>query len=291
MFILSRTRGKEKCRKSEVFRGRKVTIFSFQMRENKVEYYISVRSDIQRISEEKTMPTIYWAGDSTVQYNDISSYPQTGIGQVMQLFLKREVAVKNYAKNGRSTKSFIDESRMVPIYDQITEGDFLFIQFGHNDEKIKDKDRYTDPFGEFKVNLGKFIHVARNKKAYPVLITPLERRFFEADGRVYKGEHGDYVEAMKQVAAEQDVPLIDLNAMSRRRMEEAGDAVTRTWYMHLPAGKYPNFPEGKEDNTHLQYEGAVTYADCIARGLEQIGGIYADLLNDRQKPGDDLFSL
>ena len=90
------------------------------------------------------MATIFWAGDSTVQYNDILTFPQTGIGQVMNLFLKPEVRVENHAKNGRSTKSFIDESRLTPIYDKITAGDFLFIQFGHNDEKKNDPQRYTE---------------------------------------------------------------------------------------------------------------------------------------------------
>lgn len=99
------------------------------------------------------MTTIFWAGDSTVQYNDILTFPQTGIGQVMNLFLKPEVRVENHAKNGRSTKSFIDESRLTPIYDKITAGDFLFIQFGHNDEKKNDPQRYTDPHSDYMVNL------------------------------------------------------------------------------------------------------------------------------------------
>jgi hypothetical protein len=103
------------------------------------------------------MTTIFWAGDSTVQYNDILTFPQTGIGQVMNLFLKPEVRVENHAKNGRSTKSFIDESRLTPIYDKITAGDFLFIQFGHNDEKKNDPQRYTDPHSDYMVNLEKFV--------------------------------------------------------------------------------------------------------------------------------------
>ncbi|MDE7018469.1 MAG: GDSL family lipase, partial [Lachnospiraceae bacterium] len=99
------------------------------------------------------MATIFWAGDSTVQYNGIMTYPQTGIGQVLHLFLKPEVKVENHAKNGRSTKSFIDESRLPAIYDKISEGDFFFIQFGHNDEKKEDPDRYTEPFSDYMVNL------------------------------------------------------------------------------------------------------------------------------------------
>lgn len=224
------------------------------------------------------MATIFWAGDSTVQYNDITTFPQTGIGQVFHLFLKPEVSVSNHAKNGRSTKSFIDESRMVPIYDNITEGDFLFIQFGHNDEKINDPTRYTEPNGEYMVNLEKFINVARNKKAHPVLITPLERRCFEEEHKLGAGEHLAYVNAMKQVAKNLNVPLVDLYTMSRAEMEKAGAEKTTEWYMHLPAGVYPSCMEGKTDNTHLKYAGAVTYAGCIARGLKELGGIYADLL-------------
>ena len=224
------------------------------------------------------MATIYWAGDSTVQYNDITTYPQTGIGQVLHLFLKPEVNVSNHAKNGRSTKSFIDESRMVPIYDNITAGDFLFIQFGHNDEKINDPTRYTEPNGEYMVNLGKFVNVARNKGAYPVLITPLERRCFEEEHKLGAGEHLEYVNAMKQVAKDLNVPLIDLYTKSRAKMELAGAEKTKEWYMHLPAGEYESCMEGKIDNTHLKYAGAVTYAGCIAEGLKELGGKYAELL-------------
>ncbi len=224
------------------------------------------------------MAVIYWAGDSTVQYNNINTFPQTGIGQVFHLFLKPEVRVENHAKNGRSTKSFLDESRLAPIYDRMTEGDFLFIQFGHNDEKKEDPDRYTEPFSEYKANLEKFIHAARNKKAWPVLITPIERRCFTEGDRLGPGEHSDYVAAMKQTAEELRVPLIDLCGMSRGKLREAGAEKTKKWYMHLPQGVYPYHMEGLADDTHLRYEGAVIYGGCIARGLKELGGIYSELL-------------
>lgn len=226
------------------------------------------------------MATIYWAGDSTVQNNNITTYPQTGIGQVFSLYVKPEVRIENHAKNGRSTKSFIDESRLPAIYDRITEGDFLFIQFGHNDEKIQDTERYTEPFSDYMVNLEKFVNVARNKKAYPVLITPLERRCFDEEGILGPGAHLPYVEAMRQTAENLSVPLVDLYDMSRRKLIEAGDEGSKEWYMHLPEGKYPSHPEGLTDNTHLKYEGAVTYAGCVADGLKKLGGIYRDLLID-----------
>lgn len=224
------------------------------------------------------MAAVFWAGDSTAQYNDITTFPQTGIGQVFHLFLKPEVAVENYAKNGRSTKSFIDESRLSVIYDRISEGDFLFIQFGHNDEKKADPERYTEPFGAYMENLEKFVNAARDKKAWPVLITPLERRCFVDEHHLGAGEHGDYVEAVKRTAEKLNVPYIDLYSMSRAEMEKAGAEKTKEWYMHLPEGVYPYHMEGLEDNTHLKYLGAVVYGGCIARGLKELGGIYSDLL-------------
>ena len=224
------------------------------------------------------MATIYWAGDSTVQYNDITTYPQTGIGQVFHLFLKPEVKVLNFAKNGRSTKSFIDEGRLAAIEEQITEGDFLFIQFGHNDEKKADPVRFTDPFGQYMVNLERFVNAAREKKAYPVLITPLERRCFAEGNQLGVGEHSDYVAAMKQAAENLDVPLIDLYSMSREKLRKAGAEKTKDWYMHLPKDVYPSHPEGLTDNTHLKYEGAVVYGGCIAAGLKKLGGRYSELL-------------
>lgn len=224
------------------------------------------------------MATIYWAGDSTVQYNDITTYPQTGIGQIFHLFLKPEVRVENHAKNGRSTKSFIDESRLTPIAERITEGDFLFIQFGHNDEKKQDPLRYTAPFSDYMSNLEKFVNTAREKKAFPVLITPLERRCFVEGDQLGLGEHSDYVAAMKQTAEKLGVPLIDLYSMSRAELRKAGAKKSKDWYMHLPKGVYSSYMDGLTDNTHLRYEGAVMYGGCIARGLKELGGIYSDLL-------------
>lgn len=224
------------------------------------------------------MRKIYWAADSTVQTNDITTYPQTGMGQVLSLYLKEDVEVKNHAKNGRSTKSFIDEGRLKAIDELIEEGDFLFIQFGHNDEKEEDPTRYTEPYSTYMENLGMYIEVARKHGAFPVLITPLERRCFMENGHLGMGAHSDYVAGMKQTAANLKVPLIDLYSMSRAEMKRAGEAESRNWYMNFDAGLYTNYMEGKEDNTHLRYAGAVLYAGLVAKGLKELGGIYADLL-------------
>lgn len=224
------------------------------------------------------MNIIYWAGDSTVQTNDITTFPQTGIGQVFSLYLKEGYTVSNHAKNGRSTKSFMDEGRLAEIDKHISEGDFLFIQFGHNDEKSEDPTRYTVPGGTFNENLRIYIDTARRHGAYPVLITPLERRCFGGAAQLGEGAHGPYVEAIRQVAREENVPLVDLYVKSRRLMNEAGAVVTVDWFMNLAPHVWPKYPEGQVDNTHLKYYGAVTFAGLIAEGLRECGGIYAEML-------------
>ncbi len=223
------------------------------------------------------MSNIFWAGDSTVKENTIVSFPQTGIGQTLRLYLKRNVLVYDYAQNGRSTKSFIDEGRLDIIDKNIQKGDFLFIQFGHNDEKIQDPARYTDSKTTFRDNLRIYIEVARKHEAYPVLITPLYRRLFEANGKLVADTHMDYPQAMIEVGKEEGVPVIDLCSISRTVIEEAGEELTKEWFLYVPAGKYPHFPEGKRDNTHLQYEGAVKFAGIIADEMKKLGGIYSDL--------------
>lgn len=224
------------------------------------------------------MNTIFWAGDSTVQTNDYTTYPQTGIGQVFPIFLKKDYLVENHAKNGRSTKSFMDEGRLNAIEEKIGAGDFLFIQFGHNDEKNEDPTRYTEPFSSFMENLETFINVAREHSAYPVLITPLERRCFKDDKHLGIGAHSDYVAAMKQTAEKCNVPLVDLYSMSRMELKKAGEEKSRRWYMYFPEGEYPNHPEKSQDNTHLRYDGAVNFAGLIAKGLKELGGKYSDLI-------------
>jgi lysophospholipase L1-like esterase len=224
------------------------------------------------------MSRIFWAADSTVQTNDITTYPQTGIGQMFSLYTREGVQVVNHAKNGRSTKSFMDEGRLEAIDKEIGEGDFLFIQFGHNDEKSEDPSRYTEPFSTYMENLEIFINTARKHGANPVLITPLERRCFVDDKHLGMGAHSDYVAAMKQTAEKNSVPLVDLYSMSRCALKKAGEPGSRKWYMYFDENIYKNYPEGKKDNTHLRYEGAVMYAGLIAKGLSELGGMYSELV-------------
>lgn len=226
------------------------------------------------------MKKIFWAADSTVQNNDVTTYPQTGIGQVFPMYVKEGVFVLNHARNGRSTKSFMEEGRLAAIDKEIGAGDFLFIQFGHNDEKKNDPTRYTEPFSTYIENLEKYIDVARKHGANPVLITPIERRHFDENKRLMDSQHTDYVAAMKKAAEKNGVPLIDLFTMSRAALEKAGEEESRRWHMFFDAGIYENYPEGLEDNTHLRYEGAMLYAGLVAKGLLALGGIYGELIVD-----------
>lgn len=234
------------------------------------------------------MRKIFWAGDSTVKTNKFVTFPQTGIGQAFDRYVKTDVIIYNHAENGRSTKSFIDESRLAPIYNEITEGDFLFIQFGHNDEKEKDPARYTDPHGEFIVNLGKFITVARNKKAYPVLITPVERRLFDENGVLKPSAHEEYVKGVFEAGEKFDVPVIDLCSMSRDFLSKIGDEKSKKYYMILEKGEASWCPDGQVDNSHLKYEGAMIYAGMIAKDLSALGGVYADLIAQQDALEDSL---
>lgn len=221
---------------------------------------------------------IIYAGDSISAHYDITKFPLTGLGQTLSRYVRKEVQILNYAESGKSTKSFIELGYLAEIEKVIGEGDFLFIQFGHNDEKEYDPKRYTTPSGTYKENLKKFIDVARTAGATPLLITPLERRCFEDAWKLGPGEHADYVAGMKQVAEEERVALVDLYTKSRAKMEEAGAVETTKWFMHLAKGEYPYCPDGMVDNTHLKPEGARIFAGLLADGLRELGGVYRDLL-------------
>lgn len=211
------------------------------------------------------MTRIFYIGDSTVQLNKFDTFPLTGMSQALELFTARDVQVMHHGKNGRSTKSFIDEGRFAEVMADMGQGDFLFIQFGHNDEKA-DPSRHTEPFGSYQDNLRYFIAQARSVGAYPVLITPIARRFFNEDGLFRPGSHGQYPEAMRQVGAAENVPVANLTAITEAYLAELGDEASKPLYV------WPR------DNSHLKVEGAFTYAGFLCKELERFGKPYQDLL-------------
>ncbi len=211
------------------------------------------------------MKTVFYIGDSTVARNTVKTYPQTGMSQMLDRFVTDGVAILSYAKNGRSTKSFLDEGRFGPVQRAMQPGDLLLIQFGHNDEK-DDPLRHTDPDTTFRENLRYFCNCAREKGACPVLITPVARRHFDKEGQFLPGSHGPYPEAIRQEGAALGVPVIDLTALSEGFVEELGDALSQALYM------------GKGDNTHLTPNGALYMTRFLANGLEKLGSPYSDFL-------------
>ena len=214
------------------------------------------------------MRRIFYIGDSTVQLNKIDTYPQTGMSQALVRYTAPDVTVMPHGRNGRSTKSFLDEGRFVPVQERLGPGDFLFIQFGHNDEKRQDPSRYTEPFGAFQDNLRFFIREARAKGAYPVLITPIARRLFDEAGRFLPGSHGDYPRAIREVGQREQVPVADLTALTEAYLADLGDEPSRPLFV------WP------KDNTHLKPEGAVKMAGFLAGELKRFGPPYSGLLFD-----------
>ena len=196
---------------------------------------------------------IYTIGDSTMANKKAEVYPETGWCQVLPEFFDETVTIKNYAVNGRSTKSFIDEGRWQAVIDSLQPGDFVFIQFGHNDQKIQDSTRYTSPFETYSENLERFVNETRVNGANPVLFTSIVRRKFGDDGKL-TDTHGDYPAAVRKVVQKLNVPLIDLQKLTETWVNTLGDEPSKAMFLWTDPSE--KFPEGRKDDTHLCEDGA-----------------------------------
>jgi lysophospholipase L1-like esterase len=215
--------------------------------------------------------TVYLIGDSTIATKAKGAYPETGWGTPFASFFDSTVTVDNRAKNGRSTRTFLSENLWQPIHEQLKEGDYVFIQFGHNDESKEKTDRYTPP-EQYKTNLSTFVTETRAKKANPVLLTPVSRRKFDANGKVLE-THAEYSPLVLAVAKEMNVPVIDLDAKSRVLLQQFGEENSKLLFLQLEPGEHPNYPQGKIDNTHFNELGArkmaqLVLAEIVAQRLE-----------------------
>jgi lysophospholipase L1-like esterase len=212
--------------------------------------------------------TLYLAGDSTMAQKLPEKRPETGWGETLQeFFVETKVRVENLAQNGKSTKTFIAENRWQGLVARLKEGDYVFIEFGHNDGSKDKIDRYAPP-DEYRRNLLRFISDVRERKAIPVLLTPVMRRRFDPDG-VFYDTHGEYPDIVRTVASEQRVALIDMHRKSEQVLKQYGAEGSRKLFLQLRPGESVNYPNGVEDNTHFSPVGAQAMASLAVEGIKE----------------------
>lgn len=215
---------------------------------------------------EKRKINIWLCGDSTMSIKETKAFPETGWGMPFVYFWDSSVTVINKAKNGRSTSSFRKEGSWNQVMEGAAEGDYIFIQFGHNDE-VPTKKTYTTET-EFRNNLKQYVKEARDKKANPVLLTPMARRKFNAEGKI-EGTHDVYAQIIREVAAEEKVPLFDMDKKTQSLYQQYGLEPSRLLFLQLKPGEHPNYPEGKEDNTHFSELGARLLAQMVLQEIRE----------------------
>jgi len=217
------------------------------------------------ITRNENATTIFLAGNSTVVDQDRE--PWAAWGQMFPRFLiPSKVAVANYAESGETLKAFKGEKRLEKIWSLAKRGDYLFIEFAHNDQKTGSS--HLDPFTTYKETLKEWINEARQRQMIPVLVTSMHRRNFDSTGHIIN-TLSDYPEAMRQTAKEEDVILIDLNAMSKTLYEAWGSEKSLKAFVHYPANTFPNQKEELKDNTHFSPYGAYELAKCIVAGIQR----------------------
>jgi lysophospholipase L1-like esterase len=214
-------------------------------------------------------PTIYGIGDSTMANKPLANEnPERGWGQMLPLFLNDNITFDNRAVNGRSTKSFIDLKLWDAVYKALKPSDYVFIQFGHNDGKVTDSTRYTNPHTAYRYNLIRFVNETRKKGATPIIFSSITRRNFNEQG-VLISTHSDYTMEARLVAQEYKVPFIDMEYYTELLEMKYGPEKSKQLHLHYKAGENPFFPEGKEDNTHLNVKGATEVAKIAVEELKK----------------------
>lgn len=208
---------------------------------------------------------IFLAGDSTIAIKDTKVYPETGWGMPFVYFWDSTVTVVNRAKNGRSTKTFISEGLWKSVINEAGEGDYVIIQFGHNDAAVTKPERYATP-DTFKMNLARFIKETREKNAMPILFTPVSRRKFDKEGRAVE-THELYAALVKEVAVQEKADLVDLDELSKTLYQQFGPELSKLLFLQLKPGEHPNYPEGRDDNTHFNELGARLVAQLVLKEL------------------------
>lgn len=215
---------------------------------------------IANIVLAQNKPTLYLIGDSTMANKENPEVnPEHGWGQMLPVLMTSDIKIENHAKNGRSSKSFITEGRWDSIMKTLKKGDFVFIQFGHNDQKYKDSTRYTNPYTRYRYNLERYVKETREKGAYPILMSSIVRRNFNEHGTLVD-THGAYPLVVRMVADDLEVPFVDMQWLTEQLEMQYGPEASKALHLHIPEGTNDYVPKGKEDNTHLSKKGATLVA-------------------------------
>ena len=228
------------------------------------------------IENANGLPVIFIGGDSTV--TDQENEPWASWGQMFPRFLKPEIVVANYAESGETLKAFRRENRLKKLISVMKPGDYLFLEFAHNDQKPGGN--HVAPFTSYQDELRYFINQARKKGGKPVLVTSTNRRAFDENGKIINTLE-EYPEAMRQLAKEENIPLIDLNAMTKYFYEALGVENSTKAFVHYPANTYPGQDKPLADNTHFNPYGAYELAKCVVQSIvEQKLGLAQYVVDD-----------
>lgn len=232
-----------------------------------MKYLLLLAPILFAFTKPQVPPTIHLAGDSTMANKAYTpNNPEKGWGQVLPLYVTNGLEIQNYALNGRSSKSFRGEGHWDKLLQNVKPGDYVIIQFGHNDESPnKGEDRYSPP-AVYKANLEQYVKDVREKGGKPILATSITRRKFVDGKLVYT--HDVYPSKVREVAKEQEVPLLELEERTRTLVSTFGEDRSKQLFLHYLPGEYERFPEGKEDDTHLSPTGAFAVCDLAVAEIK-----------------------
>ena len=215
-------------------------------------------------------PTLFLVGDSTMADKvNPNENPEHGWGQILPTLLTNKITIQNHATNGRSSKSFRTEGRWDKVHNQLKKGDYVIIQFGHNDQKIEDSIRYTNPATQYRSNLERYVKETREKGAIPILMTSIVRRNFNEKG-VLIDTHNLYPIVVRMVAKDLDVPFVDLQQATEEIVLAYGPEKSKKLYLHFEPKEVNYYPDGKHDDTHLSKLGATLTAEKALKALVQL---------------------
>jgi lysophospholipase L1-like esterase len=215
-------------------------------------------------------PTLFLIGDSTMANKENpDKNPEHGWGQVLPQFLTTGIEVQNHAMNGRSSKSFRTEGRWDKVMKQLKKGDFVIIQFGHNDQKLKDSTKFTNPYTQYRANLERYVNEARAKGATPILMTSIVRRNFNENGTLID-THKEYPLVVRMVANDLKVPFVDMQLLTEQLEISYGPEKSKQLHLHFKEGEVEYYPKGKDDDTHLSKMGAELVAKLALKDLKSL---------------------